>query len=440
MKKTLFFLVAVVFFVGNTMQAYAVDEDIDGDTISDTMDNCPLVANADQTDADGDGVGNACDNSPNVPNSGQEDADGDGVGDVSDNCVNDANADQADTDSDGIGNVCEVVAEICGNSLDDDGDGQTDEECDGDGNLPNKDDVFWDVMSEIMRPDDTTCVAKTNVIYAANGIPTGGNRALVTCEAIAQMMQMENVMDAEGVDTNLFDFTDWHHMTGLYFSTQHGRIEFSNEINFMSYDFMMFLQTIMDRMDMSMGEIRLDADIVNGLRNAGAVITMYNVPDFEEVAILVDGAEDADGVVSGIVYDRTAHTIRFNAAHFTTFKASEKNNTSDDEGDTWNKRAKIHSVTAQKIFTFGGKERIMLTIKGDDFDKDSDVKLGSRKAYKVKYKNKKKLIAYFRPNDLKNVSDPAYVKVINEDTASKKFKKKIYWRNLVLIKESELAK
>jgi len=42
--------------------------DMDGDGFSDSVDNCPTIANADQTDSDGDGVGDACDNCVNVPN------------------------------------------------------------------------------------------------------------------------------------------------------------------------------------------------------------------------------------------------------------------------------------------------------------------------------------------------------------------------------------
>ena len=37
------------------------DDDIDGDGIADSTDNCVNVANPQQADADGDGIGNACD-------------------------------------------------------------------------------------------------------------------------------------------------------------------------------------------------------------------------------------------------------------------------------------------------------------------------------------------------------------------------------------------
>ncbi|RPI65452.1 MAG: hypothetical protein EHM43_12760, partial [Ignavibacteriae bacterium] len=83
------------------------DTDADDDGVDDAVDNCPSVANADQTNTDGDSYGNACD----------ADDDNDGVADASDNCPLTANANQTDTDNDGIGNVCDT---------DDDGDGVAD--------------------------------------------------------------------------------------------------------------------------------------------------------------------------------------------------------------------------------------------------------------------------------------------------------------------------
>jgi subtilisin-like proprotein convertase family protein len=93
---------AVMFFV----------DPLDNDGIPASLDNCPSVANADQSDIDGDGLGDACDNCQTVAKADQTDSDGDGLGDACDNCANAANTDQADTDGDGIGDACETAALI----------------------------------------------------------------------------------------------------------------------------------------------------------------------------------------------------------------------------------------------------------------------------------------------------------------------------------------
>jgi hypothetical protein len=84
----------------------APGQDLDGDGRSIASDNCPSVANADQTDTDGDGIGDACD----------EEDDGDGVADAQDNCRTARNADQADVDRDGIGDVCDPLDDRAGTS------------------------------------------------------------------------------------------------------------------------------------------------------------------------------------------------------------------------------------------------------------------------------------------------------------------------------------
>lgn len=94
------------------------DTDTDADGVTDCMDNCPGLANADQADADGDHVGDACDGCPNDPakntpgacgcNMADIDSDGDGVADCVDNCPQVANPDQADADGDGMGDACDA--------------------------------------------------------------------------------------------------------------------------------------------------------------------------------------------------------------------------------------------------------------------------------------------------------------------------------------------
>jgi len=56
----------------------------DLDAFEDAIDNCPAVANDDQTDSDLDGVGDVCDDCTLVSNPNQRDTDGDGYGNVCD--------------------------------------------------------------------------------------------------------------------------------------------------------------------------------------------------------------------------------------------------------------------------------------------------------------------------------------------------------------------
>ncbi len=152
---------------GNNTNNNSAFADNDSDGISDEIDNCPMVANANQTDSDGDGLGDACDSDLDgdgvdnqndaLPNNGNEtidtdndglgdntdddddgdgmddsndafpndpteqsdldgdgvgdnldaDDDGDGITDLTDNCPLIANADQADLDGDGVGTACD---------------------------------------------------------------------------------------------------------------------------------------------------------------------------------------------------------------------------------------------------------------------------------------------------------------------------------------------
>ena len=61
------------------------DADMDG--IADTIDNCPVDANFNQTDGDADGFGDVCDNCPEDSNPSQDDFDGDGQGDACDDGI-----------------------------------------------------------------------------------------------------------------------------------------------------------------------------------------------------------------------------------------------------------------------------------------------------------------------------------------------------------------
>ena len=96
----------------NCVRFYNVDQaDSDGDLIGDACDNCLATANEDQFDLDGDLVGNACD----------DDMDGDTILNALDNCelvpnpIATGKTTQDDFDGDGIGDVCD--ADIDGDAI-----------------------------------------------------------------------------------------------------------------------------------------------------------------------------------------------------------------------------------------------------------------------------------------------------------------------------------
>jgi hypothetical protein len=82
------------------------DDDRDHDGIPDSRDNCPTVANVDQSDHDGNGIGDACDGCNSV---GGPDSDGDGIPDACDGCDNT----QPDLNGDGVPDVCEHPSDPC---------------------------------------------------------------------------------------------------------------------------------------------------------------------------------------------------------------------------------------------------------------------------------------------------------------------------------------
>lgn len=88
--------------------------DADRDGLLDKRDNCPYIANPDQSDCDANGFGDLCDvDAPCL------DKDGDGVLNGTDNCPEIANPAQSDCDANGLGDACDPDA-LC---LDRDADG-----------------------------------------------------------------------------------------------------------------------------------------------------------------------------------------------------------------------------------------------------------------------------------------------------------------------------
>lgn len=106
--------------IGNIISSTSFYVDTDNDTISDQLDNCPLVSNINQMDTDNDGAGNACD----------PDDDNDLIPDVYElanglNPLDNGDA-TSDYDIDGLAALEEFYAGTRANLSDTDGDGLLD--------------------------------------------------------------------------------------------------------------------------------------------------------------------------------------------------------------------------------------------------------------------------------------------------------------------------
>lgn len=150
-----------------------------------------------------------------------------------------------------------------------------------------------------------------------------------------------NRMTNEGVTTNLGDQTDFSRISGLYFQKSEagqniGKITFLTEMNFTDRDALSWMQQLDTKISISQGIISLDADLINNLISTQASLTMYNI-SLSNPTIRVtntDGTSGDSNIVSGISYDRSAGTLTFTAAHFTTFTAIEATSSSSSSSPT----------------------------------------------------------------------------------------------------------
>ena len=290
----------------------------------------------------------------------------------------------------------------------------------------NPNHFIWSIMDQMDAPDDPDCSTLVNAFLNTDGTVPAGDRSAIAsaaCNGIASMKtNMQSGMNgggSESVETNLFNAADWHNVANLYFEhstngVADGRIAFSVPIDFMSYAFMNFMTSFGQNMESREGYISLDADTVGGFANYGAILTMYNIPDYDDPEILIDGQKDSGGVVSNLVYDRAANTLTFSAAHFSSFEVTEGSSSTSS-----NVRPRIDKILIAKYISKSGKERIRLTIKGDHFTRSTKVGLGGRNPLK-KIATGKKITAFYSLDKLKLSGRSEFIlKLKNGDKARK---------------------
>lgn len=128
---------------------------------------------------------------------------------------------------------------------------------------------------------------------------------------------------ANSYTTNIEEFENPAAAVGLEFSRPNrGKIRFTNAIDLTNENIADWLRQLETKLSISQNTITLDTSTITGLANTQAVLTLYNV-QLSKPQILVNGQRDTEGVVSNVLYDRTAKTLTFTVNHFTTFQAVE---------------------------------------------------------------------------------------------------------------------
>ncbi len=215
---------------------FGCNGDPDNDGLRNSVDNCPLVSNADQANTDGDGLGNACDtdddndtvldggdNCPLVSNVSQTNTDGDGSGDAcdsdddgdtvldgADNCPLVSNVSQTNTDGDGSGDACDSdddgdtvpdISDVCpgfDDTVDSDGDGTADG-CDPYPNDTDNDGV--DNGADVCAGFDD------GVDTDSDGTPDG-------CDSTPNGLEVR--VELSWSDTDNYDLVSFHVATNTY--------------------------------------------------------------------------------------------------------------------------------------------------------------------------------------------------------------------------------
>lgn len=145
-------------------------------------------------------------------------------------------------------------------------------------------------------------------------------------------------MTADGIANNLDQVNagNVEAFSGMYTEkVGKGKITFTNALNLSDSDVQTFLQNFGNKMNMSQGHISLDARTAQGLKNAGAVLEMYNLPQGLSLSQISLNVKDDDGnalsenITSAMNYTDLGvcevggicTIFSFNAAHFTSFDA-----------------------------------------------------------------------------------------------------------------------
>ena len=174
--------------------------DSDGDTIIDSLDNCPSDYNPDQADFDGDGIGDVCD----------PDADGDGYfTDV----LPGPNYDCNDADPD----IYPGAEEICEDGIDQNCDGEIDEECGQYNSMVGT----WNILFDRWCSDEFTghnlwTLNAGGSLHLGNWSTQGNQVTIIKCNMYGQCTTYTGIVNSSYTEIDNGTWVNWLGETGCW--------------------------------------------------------------------------------------------------------------------------------------------------------------------------------------------------------------------------------
>ena len=226
-------------------------------------------------------------------------------------------------------------------------------------------------INSVAEADKSNCINLDANSWSATCTTTKGWCNPVGFGECPTMSTIASMMTSAGVTTNLTSQTDYSRTTDLYFEmTDRGRITFLSPINFTDRYALQWMQTLDQKLDLSVpGRISLDATLIRDLADTNAQLTMYGLT-LADPQIMVDGAADSSGIVSGVTYNRSTGTLVFTAAHFTTFTAVERTTSASSAGTvkapTCSDPPPSNAPHLFQIYTSGNSAKLFFTPANDN--------------------------------------------------------------------------
>lgn len=187
-----------------------------------------------------------------------------------------------------------------------------------------------------------------------------------------------------------------------------------------------------------------DSDVSITLPYDETILDDLKITEDDLVAAYWDETNGVWQPLDNYTIDKENNLIVMSTSHFTTFGIVGDTNgdgivNEDDDGT----RADIDSWKAERYFKeLAGKvrERLKLVVKGDHFEDNAEVKIGSKEAYSVKVmKHGERIVARFKMGELRDVNAvKRTVKITNPGAESRVAKKKINLKKVPLRIESNI--